>query len=114
MILANAFSLNMVPSDFTEGELFIRRISLEEAQEILGFGFVSAVGHADTARVLSALLEVDVPVARVNVTLEPGGKILVAQYRGPRLPEGASRLPEGAEFVFYLVFFGEQPAALPA
>lgn len=114
LYLANSFSLNMLPSNFTEGSVFIKRVSLEEAREMTGFGFMSAVGHADIAGLLSTLLEVEVEPTRASVVLEEGDRVLVAQYRGPRLPEGSTTLPEGAELVFYLVYFGEQPAALPA
>ena len=63
----------------------------------------SCIGHADTARVLSRMLERDIPTNRVSVTLNVGDTAIVAQYIGPRLPEGATMLPEGAEIRFYLV-----------
>lgn len=40
---------------------------------------------------------------RVNVKLEPGVLILVGQYIGPRLPEGATTLPEGASIEWWTV-----------
>lgn len=48
----------------------------------------------------------EVPVNRASYTLVPGEKLLVAQYKGPRLPEGATKLPEGATIEFYLVLLG--------
>jgi hypothetical protein len=63
----------------------------------------SAVGHADTAAVLSHTLGVPVPVSRVSVTLEAGKEAVVAQFVGPRLPEGATALPEGATIKWFLV-----------
>jgi hypothetical protein len=58
---------------------------------------VSIVGHEDTARILG------VPFNRKSVKLREGDKLYVAQYDGPRLPEGATALPEGAKFIWYEV-----------
>jgi len=57
----------------------------------------SAVGHADTAAVLG------VACHRVNVSLTFGDTIAVAQLQGGRLPEGATTLPSGYSFKYYLV-----------
>lgn len=104
--LANAFSLNMLPQDEPEGIdhiLYCRVLPLEMVQRKLQQGFVSAIGHADTARLLSDLLGREVPVNRITVTLTTDDEVIVAQYIGPRLPEGATQLPEGARFQFWLV-----------
>ena len=58
---------------------------------------VSAVGHADTARILG------VPMNRINIQLMPGQTAIVAQLQGGRLPEGATTLPEGFSFKFFRV-----------
>lgn len=63
----------------------------------------SCIGHADTAKVLSSILEMDIPTNRVTVQLRENEKCIVAQYIGPRLPEGATVLPEGATIKFFLV-----------
>jgi hypothetical protein len=64
----------------------------------------SAIGHADTANIISALLGVEVPMARVSVpVLVPGDVHYLALYQGPRLPEGATALPEGATLSFYVL-----------
>jgi hypothetical protein len=39
----------------------------------------------------------------VSVALASGDEAVVAQYVGPRLPEGATALPEGANFSWFLV-----------
>ena len=101
MKLLNAFSLNML-AEFPASASF-REISLGEAREILAAGFDSAVGHAETAAVFSEQLGIEVPCQRVTVTLSKGESALVGQYRGPRLPEGATTLPEGATIRWYLV-----------
>lgn len=64
---------------------------------------ISAVGHADTAAVFSAILGREVPVNRISVKLGPGSLGLVGQLVGPRLPEGATTLPEGATIEWWLV-----------
>ena len=73
MFLLNAFSLNMI------------------------------VGHADTAAVFSSVLGVEIPCNRATVALKEGDVALVGQYSGPRLPEGATALPEGAAIKWVVV-----------
>lgn len=107
MQLLNAFSLNMLPE--LPAVVLFREIPLSVAQEIaVSEGLESAIGHADTAAVLSGLLEVEVPVNRSNVILEPGQAMMVAQYSGPRLPEGATTLPEGAAIKFILATYSQE------
>lgn len=95
-ILANAFSLNMLgeKADFT-----LIRVKPIDSTEI-PVDAVSCIGHADTARVVGNILGREVPCNRVNVTLKKNDVLYVAQYKGPRLPEGATELPEGATIQF--------------
>jgi hypothetical protein len=44
---------------------------------------------------------VDISTNRISVTLNPRDSAIVAQYIGPRLPEGATQLPSGATIKFY-------------
>ena len=99
MFLLNAFSLNMLAGD---ADLTVRQVGLHFARKLAG-GATSAVGHADTAAVFSDVLGVPVACDRVSVTLNPGDVALVGQYSGPRLPEGATSLPEGATIKWLLV-----------
>ena len=98
MLLLNAFSINM----FNPSICFpvFREIDVNEVKT---YPLESAIGHADTARILSGILGVDISTNRISVTLNSGDSAIVAQYIGPRLPEGATQLPEGAEIRFYLV-----------
>ena len=75
----------------------------QNAKALLSEGFVSAVGHADTARLIASQLGLEVEVNRTSISLEPGDSLVVAQYTGPRLPEGATALPPGAEIRYFLV-----------
>jgi len=98
MLLLNAFSINM----FNPSICFpiFREIDVDYVKS---FNLVSAIGHADTAKVLSSILEMDIPTNRISVTLNSGDFAIVAQYIGPRLQEGVTQLPDDAEIRFYLV-----------
>ena len=109
--LSNAFSLSMI--DRENHGVTIMPISLKTA---LGFldvkegniepgeiPFISVVGHADTAGLLSDLLGLDIPMNRISIKLGDDDVMIVAQYMGPRLPEGTTKLPEGSSFEFWLI-----------
>ena len=83
--VSNAFSLNMLPTMATPQ---VRELTTRPE---LG-GFESVVGHEDTANLLGLSFN------RQSVVLVPGDTLVVAQYNGSRLPEGATELPEGASF----------------
>src|SRR5690606_27197797 len=94
--LVNAFSIQMLQ----KGGL----VRFDEiAPEDIPTDVVSAVGHADTAAVLSDILGFEVPMNRAFVTLDENTELYVAQLIGGRLPEGAATLPEGFSFKFYRV-----------
>ena len=99
MYLLNAFSLNMLTDN---ADVHVRQVSLDTARNLAKV-CTSAVGHADTAAVFADVLGVPVPCNRVSVTLEDGDTALVGQYSGPRLPEGATTLPEGATIKWVVV-----------
>ena len=99
MFLLNAFSLNMLDGN---ADIIVRQVSLDVARSLAG-NCVSAVGHADTAAVFSDVLGAPVACNRVSVTLGEGDAALVGQYSGPRLPEGATTLPEGATIKWLII-----------
>lgn len=91
-VLCNAFSLQMLNlQDMPVGDLHWEVVDGFPAD------VVSAVGHPDTAAVLG------VPCNRMNVRLEKGDTLFVAQLTGGRLPEGCTTLPEGFSFTFVKV-----------
>ena len=103
MYITNAFSLNMISDRVcAAGRASFREISVSEAIE-LAQRLESAVGHPDTAAVFTDVLGSEVKVNRMMIALNEGDSLLVGQYRGPRLPEGAKTLPEGATIKWYLV-----------
>lgn len=91
--LANAFSLQMVAAED------LPRVHFESVEIPSNFeGFISAVGHADTANVLG------VEANRISISLKEDDELLVAQLQGGRLPEGSTTLPEGFSFSFVRVY----------
>ena len=106
-VLANAFSLSMITDLIWEdkGDNFAGLpISVKAVRpESIPSDIYSVVGHADTARVIGSILGQDVPVNREPYKVSPGDVLYVAQYIGPRLQEGATQLPEGAEIRFYKI-----------
>ena len=105
VVVANAFSLNMLSLDVCATDLHVCRIPPEYIRQEIESegGFESIVGHADTAAVFSSLLGLDVPCNRATFTLEKDHILFVGQYKGPRLPEGATSLPEGARVEWVMV-----------
>jgi len=60
------------------GEYQFRPVSVDGAREWARRGdFVSAVGHASTAELMSAVLGVDIKFNRVAITMAPGDQALV-------------------------------------
>ena len=105
VVIANAFSLNMLDMGVCATDLHVCRIPPEYIRQEIESegGFESIVGHADTAAIFSSLLGLDVPCNRATFTLEEDVILFVGQYKGPCLPEGATELPEGARVEWVMV-----------
>jgi len=111
MKLLNAFSLSMIPPEkgiievfpLTLGEVKAALQDVAVAAELGGDGIESCIGHADTAEVFGRELGLSLAANRVNILLRHEEDAIVGQYVGPRLPEGATSLPEGAEIRWILV-----------
>lgn len=118
LFITNAFSINMLPEGGTMVDFI--PMSIEEVKKYISSvttgsfaaNIVSAIGHEDMAKIVSKQLEMAIPMNRVSIKLSgvERGKIsdtaLVAQYSGPRLAEGATSLPDGAEIRYWLVVPG--------
>jgi hypothetical protein len=109
-IVTSAFSINMLPRGNISANF--KPLTVEQAREYLEPGYtgiepvwLSAVGHPDKAAIFSEMLGVDIPANRINITITLKTRLLVGQYTGPRLPEGATTLPEGARIEWWLVHF---------
>ena len=101
--IANAFSLQMIGNLVKEGGVNISFVEVSDLCEIKEADAISAVGHPDTAAVISDLLGKEVPANRININLEKGDILYVAQIMGGRLPEGCKTLPENFSLKFYKV-----------
>lgn len=101
LYICNAFSLSMLTKP---SSLNVAFLTLEEARSwVKDSMFTSAVGHADTAAVISNLLGVEVPHQRTHVELGDGDAALVCQVVGGRLDEGVTTLPDGVRLEWRLV-----------
>ncbi len=99
----NAFSLNMLDTSIVSFAIQIERLTQDLAMKILDQSFVSVVGHEGFAKLYSSIFHADIKFNRLTVKLSASDQVLVGQYSGPRLPEGATSLPEGAVIEWMLV-----------
>lgn len=66
-----------------DGEFSLKTISLEEAKKMIdGREILSAVGHQTTADILTELLEVEVPMNRIQFKQEAGQQALCFKLNG--------------------------------
>lgn len=104
--MSQSYLLNAIPGALIPADGITLRIAPVGAEEV-GAGLargdvMSAVGHADTANLIGALVGAPCAATRISVpALQAGDRHLLALYQGPRLPEGATTLPEGASLAFY-------------
>jgi len=85
--MAKTYILNS-PVLTSYGRYSFYPLEVEEARQILSTQpFVSAVGHEGTAKVLSQLLGVSVPVNRIRIRMKKGDRAIVFRVL-VRLPEG--------------------------
>lgn len=109
LYVCNAFALSMLDRvSQAETPRAPRPVSLAAAQDAAAAAretghLVSCVGHADAAAIYADLLGVPVSANRASIKLGPADELLVGQYIGPRLPEGATELPAGAAIEWWLV-----------
>ena len=99
--LVNAFSVNMLNGD--NQAVDFAPISGEEARDVLSNGFKSFIGHESTASLLSHRLGLEIEFNRQSYRFMPNHRVVLAQYNGPRLPEFALELPDGAYINYWLI-----------
>lgn len=106
MKILNAFSLNMLEKEYNQVQC--APILSEEAGSVVqntlykGETIENCIGHADLAEVVRGNIGIG-GAERKSVTMVKGDTAIVAQYTGPRLPEGAVSLPEGASITYWFV-----------
>ena len=75
------------------GRYSYRLVRVEEARAWAGRGdFISAIGYAETAEVLSAVLGVEVPAQRIEVRMAPGDEALVFRLKTRPSPDSKGHL----------------------
>nr|MCL7344757.1 DUF1874 domain-containing protein [Candidatus Aramenus sulfurataquae] len=83
--LANAFSLNMIQGN--QAIVHVQKIMPEVARDLVKYAEVeSYVGHEVTAKLMSLLLGIEVPVNRSELKIRDGEIIVLTL--SSRLPEG--------------------------
>ena len=106
--LSNAISMNMFDIE-KYALLRIEKYDVEKVKRTIEYAkengmFISAVGHESTAKVLTAIIGVEIPANRIAIKYEPGDLIIVAQLKSGRIPEGAVLTEEelkNLKFEFY-------------
>jgi Domain of unknown function (DUF1874). len=85
------YILNSATLPLKEGGRYLikaRELSAKEASDMLKKEqFISAVGHEATAKALSNIFGVEVPFNRIQITLQPGDKLISITLKR-RLEEG--------------------------
>ena len=108
-ILVNAFSLNMVKPEMLSRVRMVSTTYIgDDTFDVAGIKHklnLQAVGHKETANLLTEKLGQPVGCTRSTLTLGEDDVLIVAQYRGPRLELGVTSLPEGATIEFVAVYF---------
>ena len=112
VVLCNAFSINML-----NRRVGARNISFIPIPRVVAWALVikenatCAIGHEDMARMVA--IDLDMPeyaeewaaIARTRPTVSAeDNSLIVAQYRGGRLPAGATELPPGIMIEYWYVY----------
>lgn len=115
--LCNAFTISMIPAEARARGCAVEIVPIGDPRGPLGVprDVVSYLGH--NTDLVSALLGFAVPTNRESLQLGANDTLYVAQYTGPRLPEGATSLPEGATIEWFMVswrpFYVPEGGSLP-
>lgn len=109
LIVSNAFSLNMLGDGTDAVKIDGVRVSKEQAEVYIREylkqqkEIVNAIGHADLAAIVAQMFPDLPPAQRHDVILDADSALLVMQYRGPRLSEGCTKLPDGARLEIWVL-----------
>jgi hypothetical protein len=108
IVVVNAFSLNMLNDDVANQNYnwHINHFAKDQVIETLNraTSVASFIGHKDIANIVGSDLGQTFEFNRSSYTYNKGDTLLVAQYRGERLAEGTTVLPEGSTIEYYLVY----------
>lgn len=108
VFICDAFSLNQL--SHVDWSITAHACSQQDVEHVLlgaaafgGVEFAGAIGHADMAEIVNSMLGISLPHKRMDILLSVEDMLVVAQYVGPRLPEGATVLPERATIKWWVV-----------
>lgn len=82
------------------GEYRFRRVTIEEARELIRGGYISGVGHEGSAELMTEILGVEVGCRRERISMGVGDKAVVLRIL-ERLPEGKVLTKEELKGVRY-------------
>ena len=116
IFIVNSFSINMLNC-----ETMVSFRKFKDVSEILEFiernkedEIVSGIGHMDMANIVSKDIGIPIPMSRDTIKIdEKNDALVVAQYSGPRLPEGTTELPDGATISYWLCIPGMEYCTEP-
>lgn len=102
-IISNAFSINMLT---LAAKVRFMPLSVNETKGILlNVEYKSAIGHKETAAIVSNILGMPIECNRMTVKFPvewfESHRLIVAQYSGLRLMEGTTSLPIGSTLEFW-------------
>ena len=104
--ICNAFSLNMIRGGYNL-KIHVEEVTTQQARQLV-IGAESSVGHEDTAKLFSLILERGIAFQRKTVELAEGEYILVGQYIGTRLPEFMEQRPKEADLRWLLISYSRE------
>jgi len=99
----------IIPVNFderSEAVVRMKKITIEEAKSLLKNPFVSAVGHEGTAKLLSELLGIEIPVNRTTIFMKQGD-LAIHFFLKERLPEGKVLSKEELQGLQYWLVLSE-------
>ena len=94
--ISNAFSLNMMNEKYYD--IHVDEMDIGDLDNIRN-NVESVIGHKELADIFNF------PCNRVSLALDLTDTLYVLQYSGPRLPEGATSLPENATIKLIRITF---------
>lgn len=118
IFLSSTFTLNMLEEvnckfeseicSWSEIEAIVNNLNNGDGKTAIidDTQFINGFGHESTADLVRNLHGIDIITNRISLSVPKESLIYVTQYRGERLAEGATELPDGAQLVPLKVYVG--------
>lgn len=104
-VLLNSFSLNFFPN-IDVLNITIKKLSENDMKNnVLNNTFISFLGHQDLCNILNTKFDTDQFVFNRSSFqwTKAVSSVIIAQYKGERLPEGTTALPPNSSIEYYEV-----------